>query len=473
MPATALRARAWSRSAAGTCRSSTRGIIDRAHGRPRRAPASSTSATWARSKSPARTRSPRSSGSRRNDASQAAGRAGAVLRPADAAGHVRRRPARLPAGAEPLPARRQRRQHRERLRAGSPSRSRASATRSPSTRAPATRCIALQGPEALDVLQPLTGVDLGGDEVLLVRARRGRQRARHGVAHRLYRRGRLRDLRAAGSRPTSVWLALLESGRSADVIPCGLGARDTLRLEAGMRLHGNDIDETTTAARSRPELDRRLEERRLHRRRARCASRKRPASGARSSASRCSTAASRRHGYDVYVGDAKAGIVTSGTQTPFLKKAIGMAYLPIEHTGARVREFDVDIRGRRTRARVVPMPFYKRVHWHCRPTCAGDPMAYPADLKYTKDHEWIDLTGDTRRGRHHRLRPAAARRRRLRRVAGSRAQRLKQGQSFGTIESVKAVSELYSPVTGEVIEVNAALKDKPEGGQQRTRTTAG
>jgi aminomethyltransferase len=43
-----------------------------------------------------------------------------------------------------------------------------------------------------------------------------------------------------------VWQALLESGRAADVIPCGLGARDTLRLEAGMRLYGNDIDETTT-----------------------------------------------------------------------------------------------------------------------------------------------------------------------------------------------------------------------------------
>ncbi len=51
--------------------------------------------------------------------------------------------------------------------------------------------------------------------------------------------------------------------------------------------------------------------------------------------------------------------MTSGTQTPFLKKAIGMAYLPVEHTAAGT-EFDVDIRGRRTRARVVPMPFYKR-----------------------------------------------------------------------------------------------------------------
>jgi len=53
------------------------------------------------------------------------------------------------------------------------------------------------------------------------------------------------------------------------------------------------------------------------------------------------------------------GRVTSGTQTPYLKKAIGMAYLPVEHAGHGT-EFDVDIRGRRARAQVVPMPFYKR-----------------------------------------------------------------------------------------------------------------
>jgi aminomethyltransferase len=66
-----------------------------------------------------------------------------------------------------------------------------------------------------------------------------------------------------------------------------------------------------------------------------------------------------RHGYSVYVGDKPAGIVTSGTQTPFLKKAIGMTYLPLEHAAVD-SEFDVDIRGRRSRARVVPLPFYKR-----------------------------------------------------------------------------------------------------------------
>jgi aminomethyltransferase len=66
-----------------------------------------------------------------------------------------------------------------------------------------------------------------------------------------------------------------------------------------------------------------------------------------------------RHGYDVHIDDVKCGIVTSGTQTPFLKKAIGMAYLPADRT-APDTEFSVDIRGRRMRARVVPMPFYKR-----------------------------------------------------------------------------------------------------------------
>jgi len=66
-----------------------------------------------------------------------------------------------------------------------------------------------------------------------------------------------------------------------------------------------------------------------------------------------------RHGYDVYINGQKAGLVTSGTQTPFLKKAIGMAYLPSDHT-APGTEFEVEVRSRRLKAKVVPLPFYKR-----------------------------------------------------------------------------------------------------------------
>ena len=88
-------------------------------------------------------------------------------------------------------------------------------------------------------------------------------------------------------------------------------------------------------------------------------------------------------------------------------------------------------------------------------------MAYPSGFKYTKDHEWVDLAGDTGR-----IGITDYAQNQLGDVVYIElpevGARLKQGQSFGTIESVKAVSELYSPVTGEVTEVNAALKDKPE-----------
>ena len=88
-------------------------------------------------------------------------------------------------------------------------------------------------------------------------------------------------------------------------------------------------------------------------------------------------------------------------------------------------------------------------------------MAYPAGFKYTKDHEWIDLDGD--RGK---VGITDYAQQQLGDVVyvdlPEVGAKLKQGQSFGTIESVKAVSELYSPVSGEVAEVNSALKDKPE-----------
>ena len=88
-------------------------------------------------------------------------------------------------------------------------------------------------------------------------------------------------------------------------------------------------------------------------------------------------------------------------------------------------------------------------------------MSYPSAFKYTNDHEWIELKGD--RGT---VGVTDYAQQQLGDVVYVElpeiGAKLKQGQSFGTIESVKAVSELYSPVTGEVVQVNAALKDKPE-----------
>jgi len=155
-----------------------------------------------------------------------------------------------------------------------------------------------------------------------------------------------------------VWDAILQAGKPAGVVPAGLGARDTLRLEASMRLYGNDMDETTTVVEADLgwivgwKKESFLGSDVLKKQKAEGTSRK-------LAGFEMLERAIARHGYDAYVDGAKAGVVTSGTQTPYLKKAIGMAYLPADRLEPGT-EFEVDIRGRRVKAAVVPMPFYKR-----------------------------------------------------------------------------------------------------------------
>jgi glycine cleavage system H protein len=88
-------------------------------------------------------------------------------------------------------------------------------------------------------------------------------------------------------------------------------------------------------------------------------------------------------------------------------------------------------------------------------------MAYPADLKYSKDHEWVRINGDTAD-----VGITDYAQQQLGDVVyvdlPEVGRRLTAGESFGSIESVKAVSELFSPMSGEVVEVNPALKDHPE-----------
>jgi len=220
--------------------------------------------------------------------------------------------------------------------------------------------IAVQGPKAIEVVQPLTAVDLAS------------------IKYYWFAHGEVASVRATISRtgytgedgfeifvpPSSadrLWQALLAAGQDAGLVPCGLGARDTLRLEAGMRLHGNDIDRTTTVLEADlgwmigwnkgdflgAEVLRRQKAEGVRRRLVGFEMLERGIA---------------RQGYDVYVGPGteKVGTVTSGTQTPYLKKAIGMAYVPIE-TAAPGTELEVDIRGRRTRAKVVRLPFYRRL----------------------------------------------------------------------------------------------------------------
>ena len=154
-----------------------------------------------------------------------------------------------------------------------------------------------------------------------------------------------------------LWDAILKAGEPVGIKPCGLGARDTLRLEAAMRLYGNDIDTTTSVLEADLEwilswtkgdfIGREALERQ-----------KTAGLSRRLVGFEMVDRAIARHGHPVLVDGQPAGVVTSGTQTPFLKKAIGMAYVPVATPVDG--EIEIDIRGRRAKARVVPLPFYKR-----------------------------------------------------------------------------------------------------------------
>jgi aminomethyltransferase len=217
--------------------------------------------------------------------------------------------------------------------------------------------LALQGPASSEVLQPLTGVELAGIRPFWF-AHGEVANARATIARTGYTGEDGFEIFIPPNAADRVWQAILESGRSVDVVPVGLGARDTLRLEAAMRLYGNDIDESTTVLEAGLgwivgwAKQTFLGRERLVEQKERGVSRKLVGF-------EMIDRGIARHGYQVIVAGRPVGVVTSGTQTPYLKKAIGMAYAPAEQARPGM-ELDIDVRGRLAKARVVPMPFYKR-----------------------------------------------------------------------------------------------------------------
>ncbi len=151
-----------------------------------------------------------------------------------------------------------------------------------------------------------------------------------------------------------LWHALAGAGRAE---PCGLGARDTLRLEAGYPLYGSDIDDTVTPYEAGlgwiVKLDKGADFTGLAAlKRQKLEGVKRRLVGFKVGEPK--TVA--RHGYDVYLDGARVDVVRSGTVTPTLNCAIGTTYLPAAHA-APGTEFQIDVRGKRAAAAVVRLPF--------------------------------------------------------------------------------------------------------------------
>jgi aminomethyltransferase len=213
--------------------------------------------------------------------------------------------------------------------------------------------LALQGPEAQRILQPMTDADLA--QLKYYRFTPATIEGAKGMVSRSGYTGEDGfEIFLPPDEGPRVFRKLIEAG----VKPCGLGARDTLRLEAKMALYGNDIDHTTTPLEADLGWIVKLEKGEFNGRdvlqREKAEGPKRKLIGFE-----MVERGIGRHGYPVVDGKEEIGVVTSGTHSPTLKKPIGLAYLPLGKSSPNT-DFSILIRGKETRARVVPTPFYKR-----------------------------------------------------------------------------------------------------------------
>jgi aminomethyltransferase len=218
-----------------------------------------------------------------------------------------------------------------------------------------TVLLAVQGPKAERCLQQLAEWDLSG--IAYYRCVEGRVAGVHAVISRTGYTGEDGfELYIAAGDAERLWFALLDVGQPDGIMPVGLGARDTLRLEMCYALYGNDIDETTNPLEAGLGWVVKLGKGEFI---GRSAIERVKAEGPRRKlvGFEMLDRAVARHGYRILKDDRQAGVVTSGSYGPAVDKYIGLGYVGAEL--ARVgTEIDIEVRGTPRRAHIVPTPFY-------------------------------------------------------------------------------------------------------------------
>lgn len=217
--------------------------------------------------------------------------------------------------------------------------------------------LALQGPRALDILQPLTEAHLAAIEYYhFVSAKAAGADAI--VSRTGYTGEDGFELYLSPENAEGVWNGILEAGSPLGLLPAGLGARNTLRLEAKMLLYGNDMDATTSLLEAGLEWIVKLDKGEFIGRDA-LAKQKKEGVRRRLVGFEVRGREIARDHYPVYVNGREAGQVTSGAPSITLKKNIGLAYLPAENA-AIGSTFEILVRSKKCEAQVVRTPFYKR-----------------------------------------------------------------------------------------------------------------
>ena len=220
--------------------------------------------------------------------------------------------------------------------------------------------LALQGPDAQSILQPLTEVPLS--EIKYYHFRPGTVDGVSGIVSRTGYTGEDGfEVYAPADRAEQLWNKLLDAGKTGTptgVLPCGLAARNTLRLESGMALYGHEIDENTTLLEANLGWICKLDKGDFIGREA-LAQQKEAGIKRRLVGFEVTERGIARDEQDGLVNDEKVGKHNLGSPAPFLKKNIGMAYVPVEFASVG-QDIKIDVRGKLVGAQLVKTPFYKR-----------------------------------------------------------------------------------------------------------------
>jgi aminomethyltransferase len=220
-----------------------------------------------------------------------------------------------------------------------------------------TGLLALQGPRAAGILQGLTDVVLS--DLPAYHFRSGHVLGVEALVSRTGYTGEDGfELYLPASESEMLWTELLKAGEATGLLPAGLGARNTLRLEAKLLLYGNDLDRTTTLLEAGLGWIVKFDKGEFI---GRDALARQKAEGVKRKL--CGFVMlgrdiARDH-YPVYVNGTEVSHVTSGSPSITLKQNIGLTYLPVEHTAPGTK-LEVSVRGRACEAEVVRTPFYKR-----------------------------------------------------------------------------------------------------------------
>lgn len=221
-----------------------------------------------------------------------------------------------------------------------------------------TALLALQGPRAEAILSEASGADLSRMEAFQIAG--GFRVA--GVSVTVARTGYTGEdgfeISAPWNEAPAVWEGLFMVGRARDLVPVGLGARDTLRLESGMMLYGQDIDETTSPLEAPLSWTVSFDKDGFVGKEA-LAEQRRSGVTRRLVGIETTERAIPRHGASIFGEGGQIGSVTSGTFSPTLQRPIGMGYVQ-KDWAVPGREIEAEARGRRIPARVVRLPFYRR-----------------------------------------------------------------------------------------------------------------